>query len=104
MHGRNTTKPVLVRIVIGLIFCTATAAVAQQTHFGYSGEAAPENWSKLSPDFRACAEGKNQSPIDLGGFVEAQLPPLQFGYSTLGLNIVNNGHAVQVNYAKGSQL
>ena len=103
-NGRNTMETVLVRIVIGLAFCTTTTAVAEQTHFGYSGEAGPENWSKLSPDFRACADGKNQSPIDLKGFVEAQLPPLQFKYSTLGLDIVNNGHAVQVNYANGSQL
>lgn len=102
--GGTTMETALVRIVIGLTFCTTTTAVAQQTHFGYSGEAAPENWSKLSPNFRACAEGKNQSPIDLKDFVKAQLPPLQFKYSTLGLNIVNNGHAVQVNYAKGSQL
>lgn len=94
----------LSRMATGLVLCTAMTAVAQQTHFGYSGEAAPETWGKLSLDFRACAEGKNQSPIDLGGFVEAQLPPLELKYSTLGLNVVNNGHAVQVNYAEGSQL
>ena len=93
-----------VRIAMGMAFCTATIAVAQQHHFGYSGEAKPENWSKISPEFRACAEGKNQSPIDVKDSVKPKLPALEFKYSTLGLNIVNNGHAVQVNYAKGSQL
>lgn len=25
----------------------------------------PENWSKLSPDYRICSDGKEQSPINL---------------------------------------
>jgi carbonic anhydrase len=95
-------KKAIVAVSIGLAF--ATPAAAQQHHFGYSGETAPQNWGALNPEWGACAAGKNQSPIDLGGFVEATLPPLELKYTTLGVNIVNNGHAVQVNYAKGSQL
>lgn len=82
----------------------AGAAAAQPHHFGYSGDTAPAKWGSLSSEWRACAEGKNQSPVDLGGFVEAKLPALEFKYSTVGVNIVNNGHAVQVNYAKGSEI
>ena len=94
----------LVSVVGAFVLSVTTTAAAQHPHFGYSGEAAPANWGKLSPDWRTCAEGKNQSPIDLADFVEAQLPPLHVNYTTFGVNIVNNGHAVQVNYAKGSQV
>lgn len=36
--------------------------------------------------------------------IDATLPTLEFNYSTLAENFVNNGHAVQANYAAGSSL
>jgi carbonic anhydrase len=51
-----------------------------------------------------CALGRNQSPIDLAGFVEADLKPLKLVYRPGAVDIVNNGHTVQVNYAPGSTL
>lgn len=77
-------------------------ALAQ--HWGYSGEAGPENWSTLDPGFVMCGLGRNQSPVDLGDFVEAELEPLDFAYQAGAVDIVNNGHTVQVNYAPGSTL
>lgn len=71
--------------------------------WGYEGENGPENWAKLSPDFFAC-NGKNQSPIDLNGFIKAELKPLKIKYQAGGQTIVNNGHTVQINYASGSTL
>jgi carbonic anhydrase len=94
----------LIAMMGAFALSVATTAVAQHPHFGYAGEAAPAHWGTLSPDWHTCAEGKNQSPIDLADVVEAQLPPLRIHYTTLGVTIVNNGHAVQVNYAKGSQV
>lgn len=79
-----------------------TTALAQ--HWGYSGEAAPENWSKLDPKFAVCGIGRNQSPIDLTGFVEAELKPLKLEYKAGASDIVNNGHTVQIDYAPGSAL
>jgi carbonic anhydrase len=70
-------------------------------HWGYSGHQGPENWAKLSGDNFACS-GKNQSPIDLTGFVESDLTPLKFSYKSGGNEVVNNGHTVQVNYQAGS--
>lgn len=89
---------------VSLAVALTDPAAAQPNHFGYSGDTAPSKWGSLSPEWRACAEGKNQSPVNLGDFVEAKLPALEIKYSTVGVDIVNNGHAVQVNYAKGSQL
>jgi carbonic anhydrase len=95
-------KRAIVAVSMGLAF--TAPALAQPHHFGYSGETAPQKWGALNPEWRACAEGKNQSPIDLAGFVEAKLPPLELKYTTLGVNLVNNGHGVQVDYARGSGL
>jgi carbonic anhydrase len=80
------------------------AAPAAAQHWGYSGEAGPENWSKIDSKFAMCALGRNQSPIDLAGFVEADLKPLTLAYKAGAAEIVNNGHTVQVDYAPGSTL
>jgi carbonic anhydrase len=89
--------------VLAAVACVwSVPAVAQ--HWGYSGEAGPENWSKLDGKFVMCGIGRNQSPIDLAGFVEADLKPLKANYKAGATDIVNNGHTVQVDYAPGSTL
>jgi carbonic anhydrase len=74
-----------------------------KSDWGYSGHGNPENWVKISSDNYACS-GKNQSPINLSGFIEADLSPIQFNYKQGGYEILNNGHTVQVNYEKGSSI
>jgi carbonic anhydrase len=74
------------------------------THWGYSGHEGPEHWSELSGDYRTCSAGKNQSPINLTNFIEADLKPIAIRYQVGGNAILNNGHTVQVNYAPGSTI
>jgi carbonic anhydrase len=102
-------------VALGLV---APSFAVAQTHWGYDGDAAPQNWAKLDPKFAMCGLGRNQSPIDIGGFVDAQLKPLKLSYATHAheianhgdvapggaTGILNNGHTVQVNYAPGSTL
>ncbi len=76
----------------------------EDMHWSYSGETGPENWAKLSPEFAACGIGFNQSPIDIGKTVSAELASLQFNYKGRGTSIVNNGHTVQVNVEPDSWL
>ena len=66
-------KLLIVTIVVAV--CNAVYA-GQGTHWGYSGAEGPEHWGKLDPEFSACSEGKNQSPINLAGFIESDLKPL----------------------------
>lgn len=94
---------VLAVLVGGLLFTSGAAFAADTTHWTYSGEEGPENWAKLTPEFGACS-GKNQSPIDLSGFIEAELAPIKVSYLPGGNEIWNNGHTVQVNYAEGSSI
>ena len=63
-----------------------------------------DNWGELEADYAVCANGRNQSPIDLANFVEADIQPIDFAYKPGATEILNNGHTVQVNYAAGSSI
>ncbi len=82
---------------------TAIASFAAGTHYtwGYSGSVGPENWGK---HYVTCGTGRNQSPIDLANFTEAELEPIEFSYKP-GTNVIlNNGHTVEVLYDAGSTI
>jgi carbonic anhydrase len=70
-------------------------------HWSYDGDAAPQNWSKLSPDFHLCEQGKAQSPIDIKEALEVHPRPLKLSYQLPPVNVINNGHSVQVNVQQG---
>lgn len=92
-----------------LVVLSAAPALAQEgahpPHWGYAGEVGPEHWAEFESDFGACSSGKSQSPIDLANFIKAELPPIRFDYKPGGgYEVVNNGHAVQVNHRAGSSI
>jgi len=76
----------------------------QAPHWGYVGAEGADHWGELDPKYAVCASGKNQSPIDLSGFIEADLKPFPIDYRSGGTEILNNGHTIQVNYAPGSTI
>lgn len=71
-------------------------------HWGYEGAEGPSHWGELDPNWHTCREGRNQSPIDLEGAIDASLPPLELHYAVGGDDEVNNGHTIQINYEPGS--
>lgn len=87
-----------------IVLLSGIAYAGSGVHWGYSGHDGPEHWGDLSPEYSICASGKNQSPINLSGFIEADLKPIAFDYRTNGIKILNNGHTVQVNHAPGSTI
>lgn len=89
-------------IILALSLFSA-ANVFASADWGYEGATGPESWAELTPDNSACA-GDNQSPINLTGFIESELQPIEFSYQAGGNEILNNGHTVQVNYKKGSTM
>ncbi|MGD1865747.1 MAG: carbonic anhydrase [Phormidesmis sp.] len=78
------------------------AANPADIHWSYQAETGPDFWADLDAGFATCASGKSQSPIDLGGAEDADLLNPEFHYEPVPLNLLNNGHTVQVPYAPGS--
>ena len=104
LHARRGAVGRQARHGAWALACALAGVVAHgQGHWGYTGETGPERWAELSPDYRACA-GSNQSPVNLDRFADAELAPIQFDYAATGIEVVNNGHTVQVTSAAGSQI
>ncbi|HBH62523.1 MAG TPA: carbonic anhydrase [Nitrospiraceae bacterium] len=90
---------------IGMILLSAGLSYAAEgTHWSYSGHEGPEHWGGLSPEYAMCGTGKNQSPINITGMIEAELEPVQIDYKDVPLDVMNNGHTIKVGYAEGSTM
>lgn len=76
----------------------AVAHAAGNGHWSYAGEAGPQAWGQLKPEFNVCAIGKRQSPINIEETATLQGPaePLVFNYQPSSGTVVNNGHTIQV--------
>jgi carbonic anhydrase len=81
-----------------------------KAHWGYEPGNGPASWGKLNRDWLLCAEGNEQSPVDLTGakqqkFDEMNLafPPanLKIVHQTHVIDAIDNGHTIQINYDKG---
>jgi carbonic anhydrase len=74
-------------------------STAWKTPWSYEGARGAEHWGDLDPDYAACRDGKEQSPIDIRSAEKADLPAIRFEYKSGPLNIINNGYtAVRVDY------
>lgn len=73
-------------------------------HWGYEGTEGAEHWGGLMPKYALCGNGQNQSPIDISDTVSADISNIVFNYQPTPLNIINNGHTIQVNYDEGSSI
>ncbi|MEA2029664.1 MAG: carbonic anhydrase family protein [Campylobacterota bacterium] len=87
-----------------LMIATSCSTTAHKVHWGYTGHEGPSNWGSLSSDYKICSLGKNQSPINVTHSLNANLAPIEFSYTTAPTDIINNGHTVQINIAKGSYI
>ncbi len=106
-----------------LLFCAATAALLLQMSacksdkiecltdpqgekyfdWGYSYTNGPELWGQCYED----CNGKKQSPINIEtskAESDAALTALQLDYQPTPLHVLNNGHAIELEYEEGSTL
>lgn len=98
--------PSLAVLLLGLSTFAAAQNSAQNTvPWGYQGKYGPLVWGKLSPDYRACAKGHEQSPVDLGpARLDSALQPLQFHYVAGPVTLVNDGGTIVVHIDPGSYM
>lgn len=76
-----------------------------QHHWSYDGETGPNNWASLDPSFSKCANGTEQSPIDIELSkvkLDKTLEDIKINYKPTPLTIANNGHTIQANDPSGS--
>jgi carbonic anhydrase len=72
--------------------------------WSYDDKQGPENWAKLTPDFALCESGKNQSPINIDNTIHAVMKPLKVFQRFPASSLINNGHALQINFNSGNIL
>lgn len=98
-------KRLIAITAVSLLFSTGMTFASDKAtpHWTYKGPAGPESWGGLSDKFATCGTGMAQSPIDISE-VNGETSALRMSYHETALNIVNNGHTIQLNYAAGSKL
>ena len=73
---------------------------AHTAHWTYEGKTGPEHWGDLNPDFAACTNGKEQSPINIETsrvIGDAKKTDLVINYKPTEFSLTNNGHTIQGN-------
>ncbi|WP_353573172.1 carbonic anhydrase family protein [Candidatus Albibeggiatoa sp. nov. BB20] len=96
-------RKILSFFAVSFLFFSSLAHASPE-QWAYSGATGPEHWADVNPSYHSCREGKNQSPVNLTNFVEADLPVLTFQYQTQAKEMLHNGHTIRINMAEGSQL
>lgn len=103
----TSTRLLFIALAFALLAAPASSAAnpaAEGKHWSYSGETGPAHWGELSPEYAACSQGKEQSPVNITDAQRAKLPVIEFNYQPSALAVINNGHTIQVNYAPGSSI
>jgi carbonic anhydrase len=96
-------KKAVLFLLLLVVYAHALIA-SEDVHWGYEGAEGPQHWAELSDEYHLCAEGVNQSPVDLVSNLDITLPELVFQYHGSPLNEVHSGHTIQVNVQPGNFL
>ena len=102
---RTIKASIAIVAIFGLIWAIASLpaiSVPAERHWTYQNLTGPTHWSELDPSFATCTSGQAQSPIDLTAANSVELVNPEFHYEPVPLNLLNNGHTVQIPYAPGS--
>ncbi len=65
---------------------------AHAANWGYDGHHGPAHWGEFASE---CAQGKNQSPINIQSTTQAKLAKLQLNYKGKVVALTNHGHTLQ---------
>ena len=98
MHRRQMHRRQALKLFAGLALCPLCAprGFAADAYWSYEGAEGPAKWGDLDAASRVCSVGSQQSPIDIGATVKAQLGALKITWDKNADTIVNNGHTIQL--------
>ncbi|MFA7248482.1 MAG: carbonic anhydrase family protein [Dehalococcoidia bacterium] len=82
----------------------AGGAAEDAKHWGYEGEAGPENWAELAPENAVCRAGSSQSPIDFTGTQIGAGGRTNIKWQPAVLSVQNNGHTIQADVTNGGAI
>lgn len=88
-------------------FALAASLTPAQTtaHWDYYGKTGPLGWGRLDSAYRACSQGKEQSPIDIrGAHLNKALQPIEFHYIAGPVTLENTGNTVIVHVNPGGYI
>jgi carbonic anhydrase len=71
-----------------------------KAQWSYEGETGPEHWGEIDPNYATCANGKEQSPINIDTsqvIEDEQIVDLGINYKPTEFSFSNNGHTIQGN-------
>ena len=94
----------LTRLLAALLTGAACSSYGEAVKWGYDGPGAPQYWASLSEEYAICADGKQQSPIDITGYERGVASPISFSHSVDATAVRNDGRFVHVDYAAGNTL
>ena len=98
----SISKVVAVAFLFVMAPFAENAFPSEEIHWSYNGPGGPENWGDIKSEFSTCKTGERQSPIDITIGEKVDLHGIHVDYKPARLDIVNNGHTIQVNYSEGS--
>lgn len=90
---------------MGRILAVTSRKPEELPCWSYCGSEGPDQWGHLHPDWKACAEGREQSPIALSGEeTEPTAERLAFHYQPTIGRLSDNAYTVRVDMEPGSRL
>ncbi|MBT6277061.1 MAG: carbonic anhydrase family protein [Chromatiales bacterium] len=91
-------------VAFGVLSPTLQAAGDAPAAWSYHGAKGPGAWGHLDKHYSACRTGKRQSPIDIRGARGTSQATLGFDYLAGATRMANNGHSVEITFAKGDRV
>lgn len=91
--GKSTTLPAV---------AVAASAARPEVPWSYTGDNGPDRWGQLLPEWKQCAVGTRQSPIDIRDTIRVDQEAIRFDYRASRFSVVDTGHTIQVNVSPGN--
>ncbi len=117
MTPKRISAPLYAIVALSVAACADTETDSEghgDAHWGYEANNGPDDWGSMDPEWNLCAEGREQSPIDLANATEIELPgveihlPSEQEVAVLNqagvIGALDNGHTIQINSKTGETL